>query len=147
MPLALLGQTKNVPRYIRSHYQILDYDFKHIIGGHLGRSGTRADVLTHLEYVLDLKSNCEYAINTSATNDPDIGAAALFGPFIAKNKVNGWPPFKVYLDVMADYCANKTNAKWLGRLAAADVFQFENVGVMVESLRIDYGILGPSSTV
>ncbi|KAG4429912.1 hypothetical protein IFR05_014601 [Cadophora sp. M221] len=146
-PFALLGQTKNVPGYIRSHYQILDYDFKHIIGGHLGRSGTRADVLIQLEYVLDLKSNCECAINTSATDDSDIGATAVFGPVTAKNLGNGWAPFKVYLDVMADYCANKTNAKWLGKLAAADVFQFENAGVMIESLRIDYGILGPSATV
>ncbi|CZT43163.1 uncharacterized protein RSE6_03157 [Rhynchosporium secalis] len=146
-PFALLGQTKNVPGFILSHYQILEYDFKHISGGHLGRSGNRADVLIQLEYILDLKRNCENAINISATGDLDIGAAALFGPVKAKNPGNGWAPFKVYLDVMADYCANTTNEKWLGRLAAADVFQFENAGVMIESLRIDFGILGPSATV
>ncbi|KAL2062872.1 hypothetical protein VTL71DRAFT_5944 [Oculimacula yallundae] len=134
-PFALLGQTKNVPGFIRSHYQVLEYDFKHYSGGHLGRSGSRKDVLTQLEYVLDLKSNCEYAINTSATNDPDIGAAALFGPVKAKNPGNGWAPFKVYLDTMADYCANKTNVKWLGRLAAADVFQYVPTKLVISSFQ------------
>ena len=71
----------------------------------------------------------------------------MFGPVRAKNPGNGWAPFKVYLDVLAEFCANRTNEKWLGRLAAADVFQFENAGVMVESLRIDYGVLRPSATV
>jgi len=96
---------------------------------------------------MDLKANCEWAINTSATNDPNIGFNALTGPVSTKNPGNGWAPFKVYLDVLAEACANKTNEKWLGKLAAADVFQFENAGLVVESLRIDYGILGPAATV
>jgi hypothetical protein len=64
-----------------------------------------------------------------------------------KNQRNGWAPFKVYLDVLAEACANRTNGKWLGKLAAADVFQFENAGLVIESLRLDYGILGPFITV
>lgn len=146
-PFALLGQAKNIPGFIHSHDQILAYDFKHYIGGHLGRSGTRADVLTQKEYVLDLKQNCIDVIALGATSDPVFGAAELLGPVSAKNPHNNWAGFKNYLDVTAERCANVTNEKWLGRLAAADVFQFENAGVMIESLRIDFGVLGPFATV
>ena len=145
-PFALLGQTKNVAGYIHSHDQILSYDFKHYIGGHLGRSGSRSDVVIQKEYVLDLKQNCLDVIALGGTNDPLFGAAALLGPVSAKNPDNKWAGFKNYLDVTAERCANLTNEKWLGRLAAADVFQFENAAVMIESLRIDFGILGPFST-
>jgi hypothetical protein len=43
---------------------------------------------------------------------------------------------------MANLHANLTNEKWLGVPVAADVFQFENAGTAIESLRIDYGVLG-----
>ena len=33
--------------------------------------------------------------------------------------------------------------KYLGKLAAADVFTFDNAFAVVESLRIDGGVLGP----
>jgi hypothetical protein len=33
--------------------------------------------------------------------------------------------------------------KYLGKLAAADVFTFDNAFAVVESLRIDSGVLGP----
>jgi hypothetical protein len=34
-------------------------------------------------------------------------------------------------------------AKYLGKLAAADVFTLDNAYVMFESLRVDHGDLGP----
>ena len=104
-------------------------------------------MLVQQQYVSDLMTNCEYAINLSATDDPTYGAAALLGPVQAANPGNLWAVFKVYLDTMANLCANLTNEKWLGVLAAADVFQFENAGTVIESLRIDYGVLGPFGTV
>jgi glyoxylase-like metal-dependent hydrolase (beta-lactamase superfamily II) len=146
-PFANLGEAKNFPAFLNAHTQILAYDFLHYIGGHLGRAGNRTDVLTQQEYVLDLKHNCELAINKSATNDPVLNVNTVIGPVTAKNPGNTWAPFKVYIDEMAEYCANLTNAKWLGRLAAADVFQFDNAGFVVESLRLDYGILGPFGVV
>lgn len=126
IPFAALGQAKNVPAYYHAHDQILQYDFEHYIGGHVGRAGNRTDVLVEQEYILDLKQNCELAINQSATDDPTIGSAALLGPVSAKNPGNSWAPFKVYLDTLAQYCANKTNEKWVGRLGGADVFGFES---------------------
>lgn len=147
IPFSMLGQTKYLPRYIHAHDQILAYDFKHYIGGHLGRSGNRTDVLVQKEYVGDLFNNCVVVMNTSATYDPNIGAGAILGQVNLKNPGNPWARFKVYLDTLAEACANRTNEKWLGKLGAMDVFQFENAGTVIESLRLDYGILGPSGTV
>lgn len=142
-PFANLGQTKYVPGYIAAHDLVLDYDFDHFVGGHLGPSGNRTDVLIQKQYVLDLKANCEYALNESATNDPLIGAGNLLPPVATLNPGNPWAEFKVYINELAAFCANRTNEKWLGKLAAADVYQYENAETMVESLRIDYGVLGP----
>jgi glyoxylase-like metal-dependent hydrolase (beta-lactamase superfamily II) len=146
-PFANLGETKYVPGLMHSIDQILRYDFDHYIGGHVGKTGNRTDVLVQQEYMNDLKRNCEYAINLGQTNDALYGVAALLGPTAAKNPGNTWAPFKVYLDTLATLCANMTNEKWLGKLAAADVFQFENALTMIESLRIDFGVLGPFVTV
>lgn len=145
-PFANLGETKSLPGFINAHDQILEYDFDHYIGGHLGRSGNRTDVLVQQEYVHDLFTNCQAAINLSATDDPVFGAAAINDPVSEKNPGNMWAVFKNYLDTLAEECANRTNEKWLGRLAAADVFQFENAGLVIESLRIDYSVLGPFVT-
>jgi hypothetical protein len=49
----------------------------------------------------------------------------------------------VYLDITTEFCANKTNEKWVGMLGGIDVFGFENAGKMLESLRLDYDQLGP----
>lgn len=146
-PFANLGEAKNLPGFINAHAQILEYEFDHYIGGHLGRSGNRTDVLTQQEYVHDLFENCETAINLSATNNTVYGIGSIVGAVAAKNPGNTWAVYKMYLDTLAELCANVTNEKWLGRLAAADVYQFENAGLVIESLRIDYGILGPSGVI
>jgi len=141
-PFSGLGQVKNVPGYIKAHDQILAYDFVHFVGGHIDRSGVRDDVVVQQEYVNDLFNNCAHTINLTATTDPVLGGQAIVGPVLAKNPGNGWAAFEVYLEVTAGYCANITNDKWVARLAGSDVFQFSNAEVMIESLRIDYGILG-----
>lgn len=144
IPFTRLGQVKNVPGFIAAHDQILDeYDFEHFVGGHLDRSGVSGDVEIQREYVRDLYDNCAETIRLSATDDSVLGAANVLGPVSALNPENPWAAFDVYIQVTASYCANLTNEKWIDRLAGSDVFQFGNAETMVESLRIDYGVLGP----
>ncbi|KAL9631926.1 MAG: hypothetical protein Q9164_005628 [Protoblastenia rupestris] len=141
-PFAQLGQVKNVPGYIEAHNQILEYNFDHFVGGHLDRSGNRDDVLIQKEYVNDLFNNCADTIRLTGTNDPVLGGANILGPVLTKNPGNQWAAFEAYLEITGGVCANKTNEKWMQRLAASDVFQQSNAETMIESLRIDYGILG-----
>ncbi|KAF2235547.1 Metallo-hydrolase/oxidoreductase [Viridothelium virens] len=145
-PFASLMEAQNVPGFLKAFDQILAYDFDHYIGGHLDRSGTRADVQLEQEYLTDLFNNCKDALLLSG--DPPnstnpISSGAVIAPVIAANPGNSWAEFKVYLDTVADFCNNKTNEKWLTRLAGVDPFGPENAFAMMESIRIDYGILGP----
>ena len=143
VPFSGLAVSTNIPGWIDAHDKILKYDFKHYIGGHLGRIGNRSDVITQKEYVQDVFDDCKAAIDLTATADPVIGANAILEPIRRLNPGNSWAQFKGYLDITAEYCANKTLAKWDGKLGAADVFGFENAYAMVESLRLDYNVLGP----
>jgi hypothetical protein len=143
IPFTELAVSTNIPGWIGAHDQILAYPFEYYLGGHVGRPGKRRDVEIQKEYVLDLFNNCKRTIELSATDNPVVGAAALLGGVGKLNPGNTWAQFKTYLDVTAEYCANATNAKWTGKLGAADVFGFENAFKMIESLRIDYDVLGP----
>ncbi|KAJ7160910.1 beta-lactamase-like protein [Mycena filopes] len=142
-PFSQLGQAQNLHQYIAAHDIILAYDFKHFVGGHVGRAGNRTDVLVNKEYIGDLYANCAAAIALTSTNDPQLGAAGLLGPVYASNPGNYWAAFQVYLDATTAWCANKTNVKWEHRLAASDVYQYDNAAVVIQALRVDYGMLGP----
>ena len=146
VPFAYLGEAQDVPGYIKAHDQILSYDFNHFVGGHLTRSGTRQDVIIQKEYIEDLRANCVEALTLSgsppnATNP--ISAYTLIPEITAINPGNPWATFKIFLEDLANYCADTTNQKWLGRLGGADVYGFENAYQMIESLRIDFDDLGP----
>ena len=147
VPFDYLGESQNIPGYIEAHDQVLQYDFDHFIGGHINRAGTRNDVLVQKEYIYDLRNNCAEAIRLSgeppnATNPLSV-YASLSG-IEAANPGNSWALFNYYIDeLLTDWCVNKTNGKWLGRLAGADVYGKSNAIIMLQSLRIDFGLLGP----
>ena len=143
VPFSSLAESTNIPNWIKAHADVLAYDFNHYVGGHLGRSGVRSDVLTQQQYVEDLFNNCNQTIGLTATDDPTLGAAKLLGTVGQINPGNYWAQFKVYLDIAAEYCANKTNEKWGTILGGADAFGFENANAMIEHLRLDYNVLGP----
>jgi glyoxylase-like metal-dependent hydrolase (beta-lactamase superfamily II) len=142
VPFAQLADSTNIPGWIQAHHQILEYDFIHYIGGHVGRSGSRNDVQTQLEYVSDLFNNCNASLQLTMTNNPILGASALLGPVSQLNPGNYWAQFKIFSDIVAEYCANTTNEKWLGKLGGADVYGFENAYTMMNSLRLDWDLLG-----
>lgn len=143
MPFTDLAESTNIPGWIKAHDQILAYDFRHYVGGHLGRSGVRKDAEVQKEYVQDLIANCVAVINAGLTNDPTLGIAAITTTVVKNNPGNSWAEFLIYQDITAEACANMTNEKWLNRLGGADVFGISNAGKMAESLRLDYNILGP----
>jgi len=104
---------------------------------------SREDVLTQQNYVNDLFANCNASLALTSTNDPLLGANNILGSVLKNNPGNGWAEFKVYLDLVAEHCANTTNAKWGTLLGGADAFGFENAHAMMETLRITYDVLGP----
>lgn len=147
VPFDALGESQHIPGFIKAHDQLLEYQFDHYVGGHLNRAGTRQDVITQREYVTQLYDNCAEAIRLSAAppnaSNPLSFQTAL-APVQAANPDNPWAVFDVYVhSEVGSWCANKTTAAWLGRLAAVDVFVQSHASTMIESLRIDFGILEP----
>ena len=147
VPFDNLGEAQNVPGFIKAHEQVLEYDFDYFMGGHLDRTGTREDVLIQQDYVTQLYDNCAEGIRLSAAPPNATNPLSVQTALTAVEEVNpgnSWAIFEVYLhDVVGEWCANKTNAAFQGRLAGLDVFGLDNAVTMIESVRIDYGILGP----
>jgi glyoxylase-like metal-dependent hydrolase (beta-lactamase superfamily II) len=134
VPFKNLAESQDIPAWIAAHDTVLATPWNTLIGGHLGRLGTRADVALQRDYVQDLVASTRATIGTL---DPT--------PFFAKYGPTGnaWAIFKSYLDAAAEQAAAPVIAKYTGRLAAADVFTTENAAALVNSTRIDAGLLGP----
>jgi glyoxylase-like metal-dependent hydrolase (beta-lactamase superfamily II) len=133
VPFAYLAESQNIPGWLEAPAQVLRYPFDTYVGGHLTRLGTRADVLIQQEYVAELKAQAASAI-------------ASFNPATVYESVdpaNPWAIFRAYLDDVATQAANAVLPNWIDRLGGADVYTLANAYQLVESLRIDYGQLGP----
>ena len=133
VPFKNLAESQDIPGWIAAHDAVLATPWQTLIGGHLGRLGTRADVTLQRDYVNDLAASTRATLNSL---DPT--------PFFAKYGPTGnaWAIFKSYLDAAAEQAAAPITAKYTGRLAAADVFTTANAAAMVNSARIDAGVLG-----
>jgi len=133
-PFKNLSEAQDVQGWMAAHDVILATPWRTLVGGHVGRLGTRADVVLQREYVRDLAASTRATIGTL---DPT--------PFIAKYGPTGnfWALGGSYLDAAARQAAAPITAKYTGVLGGADVFTDRNAAAMVNSIRIDAGVLGP----
>jgi glyoxylase-like metal-dependent hydrolase (beta-lactamase superfamily II) len=136
VPFRNLQASQDIPGWIAAHEQALTYDFQTLIGGHFARLGTHQDVTIQREYVKDLFENAREAL-------VGVDFGPIYQAVAPRNPGNVWALYKVYLDAVTQRVADATQRKWLGRLAAVDVFTYDSAFTMVESMRIDYGVLGP----
>jgi hypothetical protein len=128
VPFANLNLSEDVPASIAAPATALSYPWKHYIGGHMGRLGTRDDLVAHQHYVTDIADNVRTAL---ATVDPT--------PDFTRYGNNAWAAVKTYLEAVADSAAAPVIAKDTGVLAAADVFTASNAFIILESIRLDLG--------
>ncbi|KAJ7920194.1 beta-lactamase-like protein [Mycena leptocephala] len=136
-PFAELAISDDIPGWIAAHDMLLTFDFDVLVAGHVGRLGTKQDVLLQKKYIEDLRASCVSAI------DGGVDVTAATGPTVAANPGNGWAEFKAYLRVAAQTCADNTTSRWLGVLGGVDVFAFENAYRMMIAVRVEYDVLGP----
>ncbi|MEU6602219.1 MBL fold metallo-hydrolase [Streptomyces flaveolus] len=134
VPFKNLAVSQDIPAWVKAHQVAMDYPWQTLVGGHLGRLGVRADGRLQMQYMADLD---EAVRDASATVDP--------APYFEKYGPGGnaWAIFKTYLDAVARRAADQVTAKYVGTLAAADVFTVDNAYALLESQRIDGGLLGP----
>jgi glyoxylase-like metal-dependent hydrolase (beta-lactamase superfamily II) len=128
VPFASFNLNEDVPASIAAPATALSLPWKHYIGGHLGRLGTRDDVVLHQQYMSDIADSVRTALSTV---DPT--------PFFAKYGNNSWAAVKTYLDAVSEQAAAPVIRKYTGVLAAADVFTASNAFVILESVRLDNG--------
>ncbi|GFD90115.1 MBL fold metallo-hydrolase [Tenacibaculum sp. KUL152] len=127
VPFTNLGMAEDVQGFIDQHDSILDYDFSVFVGGHLGRPGTRKDVLIAKEYVLDL---IRYA---------QLGhEQANF--YQAAQRVgweNKWLLVKSFMDEVTQVCATNMLKRWSSRLGGAEVSTPGHCFIMQEHISIN----------
>jgi glyoxylase-like metal-dependent hydrolase (beta-lactamase superfamily II) len=127
-PVYLSNLTEDIPGYLEAPANALAYPWKHFIGGHLGRLGTRDEVTLHQQYMADIAESARQAIDGF---DPT--------PFFAKYGENVWAAFKEGLDELARTAAAPVIEKYAGVIAAADVFTESTTFQVLQSIRLDVG--------
>jgi glyoxylase-like metal-dependent hydrolase (beta-lactamase superfamily II) len=127
-PVYISNLTEDIPSYIEAPANALAYSWKHFIGGHLGRLGTRDDVRLHQQYMADISASVRTAIDTL---DPT--------PFYQRYGENTWAAVKAHLDATTAAAAAPVIEKYTGVLAAADVFTESTTFWVMESIRLDLG--------
>jgi glyoxylase-like metal-dependent hydrolase (beta-lactamase superfamily II) len=128
-PFGIVNLSEDIPGFIDAPAKALAYPWKHFIAGHLGRLGTRDDVILHQRYMADLVDNVKSAITKV---DPT--------PYFRRYGENTWAGVKGYLDAVTDLAAAPVIEKYTGVLAAADVYTASTTFWLMESLRLDLGL-------
>jgi len=127
-PVYQSNLTEDVQGYIAAPDTALTHPWRHFIGGHMGRLGTRDDIAVHQQYMADIAAHSRKAIDTV---DPT--------PYFVKYGENTWAAVRGYLDAVAATAAEPVMEKYTGVLAAADVFTASTTFHVMQSLRLDKG--------
>lgn len=129
VPFASFNISEDVPGTIAAPAKALTYPWKHYIGGHMGRTGTRQDMVVYQQYVADLIDGVKKAL---VAVDPT--------PFFTKYGNNSWAAVKTYQDAQVEYASAPVIKKYTGVLAAADVYTASTAFLILESVRLDSGV-------
>jgi glyoxylase-like metal-dependent hydrolase (beta-lactamase superfamily II) len=127
MPWRRLALAQDIPALFDQVKEISRWDFATLVGGHVGRTGTHADVAMQLAFMEDLKAAAQTALKTTTPGE---------GLRVA-DRGNPWAVFDNYIDRVALGCVNQLTPKWSKKLAAYDVYIWDQCYAMEQSLRID----------
>lgn len=127
MPWRRFAVAHDVPGHIAQVEAIRKMDWQTLVGGHVARTGTHADVEVQAEFNRDLRQAAAEAL---AATKPIVGMDP-------RDTTNPWAVYDNYIDRVATKCANTLTPKWSTRLAAFDVYVWDQCYAMEQSLRID----------
>ncbi|HLN97633.1 MAG TPA: MBL fold metallo-hydrolase [Pyrinomonadaceae bacterium] len=127
MPWRRFALAQDIPGYFAQVEEIRKMDWDTLVGGHVARTGTHADVDVQAEFNRDVKQAAATAL---ATTKPGEGLNPL-------DKANPWAGFDNYIDRVAAQCVNTLTPKWSSRLAGFDVYIWDQCFAMEQSLRIE----------
>jgi len=127
MPWRRFAVAQDIPAYFAQVEEIRKMDWDTLVGGHVARTGTHRDVDVQSEFMQDVKLAAATAL---ATTKPGVGLNPL-------DKENTWAGFDNYIDRVAIQCVNTVTPKWSSKLAAFDVYIWDQCYSMEQSLRIE----------
>lgn len=115
VPFMDFGATADLGQYMAFYDDILSYDFEHILTGHNGILGTRADVIESREYVTHVRD----AVLTRMPSLLERYAAIFADPLEFRN---GNLAYRTALESIRRECSAELIDAWRDRLTAVDVF-------------------------
>jgi glyoxylase-like metal-dependent hydrolase (beta-lactamase superfamily II) len=127
-PVYQSNLTEDIPGYLEAPATALSYPWKHFIGGHMGRLGSRDDIALHQQYMADIAASSRAALDTV---DPT--------PYFVRYGENTWAAVRGYLDAVTAAASAPVIEKYSGVLAAADVFTASTTFHVMQSIRLDLG--------
>jgi glyoxylase-like metal-dependent hydrolase (beta-lactamase superfamily II) len=127
MPWRRFALAQDVPGYFAQVEAISKMKFDTLVGGHVERTGTHADVETQLEFMRDLKAAARKALKGVKTGEQ----------LSAEDADNAWAFYGNYIDRVVVQIVNEVTPKWSTRLAAYDVYIWDQAYAMEQSCRID----------
>ena len=127
MPWRRFALAQDVPGYFAQVKEINDMDWDTLVGGHVERTGTHADVALQLEFMNDLKDAARRALKSTKIGE-ELAPVDLGNP---------WAVYGSYIDRVVIQCVNELTPKWSTKLAAYDVYIWDQCYAMEQSLRID----------
>jgi glyoxylase-like metal-dependent hydrolase (beta-lactamase superfamily II) len=128
MPWRRFAVAHDIPGVFAQLDEIRKIPFETIVGGHVQRTGTHADVDRQIEFYGDLRTAASKALAaTKGGEGMDPATAAE----------NAWAVFDDYIDRVVIQCMNDLAPKWQHKLAAYDVYIWDQCYAMEQSLRID----------
>jgi glyoxylase-like metal-dependent hydrolase (beta-lactamase superfamily II) len=127
MPWRRFAVAQDVPGYFEQVRKINEWGFATLVAGHVARTGTHADVATQFAFMEDLKAAAATALKRTT---PGEGLNPA-------DRRNPWALYDHYLDRVAVDCVNQLTPKWSGKLAAFDVYVWDQCYSMEQTLRIE----------
>jgi glyoxylase-like metal-dependent hydrolase (beta-lactamase superfamily II) len=127
MPWRRFAVAHDVPGHFEQVELIRRLPWVTLVGGHVARTGTHADVELQSEFNRDIKAAAAKALATTKpgeTLNPADGG-------------NPWAGYDDYIDRVALQCVNALTPRWSQKLAAFDVYIWDQCYAMEQSLRID----------
>lgn len=125
-----LALAEDIPGLFHVMHRLLKLDFDVIVTGHVGRLGKREDVEAQLSFMNDLTAAAGEGLMSVSLDT--VGAALR-----PEDRSNPWAFFDGYIDRVVHHCVDKMAPKWRDKLAAFDVFIYDQCLAMEQSLRID----------
>lgn len=127
MPWRRFALAQDIPAYFAQVDEIQRLEWDTLVGGHVARTGTHADVEVQAEFNRDVKQAAAAALASTRIGE---GLTPV-------DTGNPWAVFDDFIDRVAAQCVSALTPKWANRLAGFDVYVWDQCFAMEQSLRIE----------